>query len=115
MSEKKMQNWENYRKDISARIGELASASPETMKAFGALGDAAGKTDHLGAKVRELISLAVAVTTRCDGCIAFHSVAAKNAGATREELAEALSVAMAMNAGAALIYTARTLDAFANA
>ena len=110
-----MQNWDDYRKDLGARVGELANLSPDTMKAVGALGEAAGKTGHLDAKIRELISLAVAVTTRCDGCIAFHSVAAKNAGATREELAEALSVAIAMNAGAALTYSARTLDAFASA
>jgi AhpD family alkylhydroperoxidase len=45
--------------------------------------------------------MAVAVSTRCDGCITFHSEAALKAGATKEEIAEALGVAMAMNAGAA--------------
>jgi len=110
-----MLNWEQYRGELNVRLAELNSASPETMKAINAIGGAAAKTNLLGAKVHELISLAVAVTTRCDGCIAFHAVAAKKAGATQEELAEALSVAIAMNAGAALTYTARTLDAFAQA
>lgn len=109
-----MLNWEQYRGELSTRIGELNAMSPETMKAFNALAGAAAKTDHLDIKTRELISLAVAVTTRCDGCIAFHASAAKKAGATAEELSEALSVSIAMNAGAALVYTARTLDAFAN-
>jgi AhpD family alkylhydroperoxidase len=59
-----------------------------------------------------LISLAVAVTRQCDGCITVHADAALKAGATKEELVEALGVAVAVNAGAALVYSARTLDAF---
>jgi len=63
--------------------------------------------------VRELISLAVAVTARCDGCIVTHVDAAVRHGASREELVEALGVAISVNAGAALVYSARTMDAFA--
>jgi AhpD family alkylhydroperoxidase len=59
-----------------------------------------------------LIALAVAVTARCDGCITVHSELAAKNGATKEELVEALGVAVAVNAGAALVYSARTLDAF---
>ena len=73
---------------------------------------AAARAGKLDARTRELIALAVAVTTRCDGCIALHSAAAARAGASREEVAEALSVAIALNAGAALVYSARALDAF---
>ena len=46
---------------------------------------------RLDAKTRELISLAVAVTTRSDGCIAAHTKAAIDLGAAREEVAEAAS------------------------
>ena len=56
------------------------------------------KTNHLDAKTRELIALAVAVTTRCDGCITVHTDAAIKAGASKEEIAEALGVAVALNA-----------------
>ena len=52
------------------------------------------------------------LATRCDGCIANHTEAAIELGATREEIAEALGVAIAMNAGAALAYSARAMDAF---
>jgi AhpD family alkylhydroperoxidase len=55
----------------------------------------------------------VAVTTRCDGCITVHTGEALKHGATREEIAEALGVAVAMNAGAAMVYSARVLDAVA--
>ncbi|MNM82064.1 Carboxymuconolactone decarboxylase family protein [compost metagenome] len=57
----------------------------------------------------------MAVSTRCDGCIAVHSAQAVKQGATREEIAEALGVAVAMNAGAALVYSARALDAVGKA
>ena len=62
--------------------------------------------------IRELIALAVAITLRCDGCIAVHTAAAKKHGATKEEIAEALGVGISVNAGAALVYSTRTLDAF---
>ena len=54
---------------------------------------------------------AVAVTTRCEGCIDAHARKAKAAGATKEEIAEALGVAIALNAGAALTYSLHVLDA----
>ena len=110
-----MKDWTQTRKDINARLVELNALSPETMKGMAALGAAGGKTNHLDAKTRELISLAVAVTTRCDGCIAVHSQQAVKHGASREEIAEALGVAVAMNAGAALVYSARALDAVGKA
>ena len=55
----------------------------------------------------------MAVTTRCDGCITVHVDAALRNGATRDEIAEALGVAVALNAGAALVYSARVMDAVA--
>jgi AhpD family alkylhydroperoxidase len=81
------------------------------LKGFGALNRGAAATKHLDAKTRELIALAVAVTTRCDGCIDAHVRRAKAAGATKEEMAEALGVAIALNAGAALSYSLHVLDA----
>src|SRR2546430_5729369 len=75
------------------------------------LSPAGSKTNHLDEKTRQLISLAVAVTTRCDGCIVVHTDAALKAGAKKEEIAEALGVAVGMNAGAALVYSTRVLDA----
>ncbi|MEI6934287.1 carboxymuconolactone decarboxylase family protein, partial [Klebsiella pneumoniae] len=57
------------------------------------------------------ISLAVAVTTRCDGCISIHSQAALKAGASREEIAAALAVAVSLNAGAAVVYSSHVMEA----
>ena len=107
-----MLEWNNYRQQLTVRIGEIAKLSPDTIKGYQALSAAGQKTNLLGPKIRELISLAVAVTARCDGCITVHTAAAARHGASREEIAEALGVATAVNAGAALVYSARVLDAY---
>ena len=52
------------------------------------------------------------MTLRCDGCITVHTEAAIKHGASREEIAEALGVAVSVNAGAALVYSARVMDAY---
>ena len=108
-----MLDWNEYRKELGPRIGEIGKFSPDTLKGYLALSGAGAKTIHLDAKTRELIALAVAVTTRCDGCISVHVDAALKQGASREEIAEALGVAVALNAGAALVYSARVMDAVA--
>jgi AhpD family alkylhydroperoxidase len=84
-------------------------AQPDTVRGYGQLGQANARTGSLGAKTRELIALAVAISLRCDGCIATHTAAARRAGATKEEVAEALAIAISVNAGAALVYSARAL------
>ena len=108
-----MMDWNGYLKELLSSIGNLAQLSPDTVNGYKMLGQAGKNTNHLDEKTRQLISLAVAVTTRCDGCITVHTGAAIKAGATKEEIAEALGVAVAMNAGAALVYSARVLDAYA--
>ena len=106
-----MMDWNQYQKQVVGRLSDLMKLSPDTVRAYQALSAAGAKTNHLGEKTRQLISLAVAVTTHCDGCIVIHTDAALKAGATKEEIAEALSVAIDMNAGAALVYSTRVLDA----
>lgn len=106
-----MQDWDQYRKQLMGRVMELGTLSPDTLKGYQQLSAAGSKSGVLDGKTRELISLAVAVTTRCDGCIAVHADAALKQGASRSEIADALGVAVAMNAGAAMVYSARVLDA----
>jgi len=106
-----MLDWNEYQKQIGAQLSQFMKLTPDSVRGYQTLSAANAKDSKLGAKVRELISLAVAVTTHCDGCITIHTDNALKAGATREEISEALGVAMAMNAGATLIYSLRTLDA----
>jgi AhpD family alkylhydroperoxidase len=107
-----MLDWKQYRDQIGARLREIRAAKPDIMKAYGELHHANAGSTHLDAKTRELVALAVSVTLRCDGCINAHTEAAVKAGASKEEMVEALSVAIMVNAGAALVYSARTMDAF---
>ncbi|HTK37711.1 MAG TPA: carboxymuconolactone decarboxylase family protein [Pyrinomonadaceae bacterium] len=107
-----MLDWNQYQKELGKRIGDIGKTNPEIIRGYRGLSDAGSRTDLLGAKTRELIALAVGVTRECDGCIITHTDAAIKAGATREEIVEALSVAIAVNAGAALVFSARVMDAF---
>ncbi|MGH8455755.1 MAG: carboxymuconolactone decarboxylase family protein [Stenotrophobium sp.] len=107
-----MLDWNDYQKQLQPRLGEIGKLSPDTLRGYRALSEAGAKTGKLDAKTRELIALAVAVTRQCDGCITVHTDAAAKHGASREEIAEALGVAIAVNAGAALVYSARVMDAF---
>ena len=106
-----MLDWLEYRKELMGRIGDLGKLSPDTLAGYQTLSKAGQKTGHLDAKTRELIALAVAVTTRCDGCITVHTGEAVKHGASHGEIAEALGVAIALNAGAAMVYSARVMDA----
>jgi len=106
-----MLDWLEYRKQLVGRIGDLGGLSPDTLRGYQTLSKAGDKTAQLDAKTRELIALAVSVTTRCDGCITVHAAEAVRHGASRHEIAEALGVAVAMNAGAAMVYSARAIDA----
>jgi AhpD family alkylhydroperoxidase len=106
-----MMDWNQYHKELGGRIGELMKLSPDTVRGYQTLSAANSRTSLLGEKTRQLISLAVAITTHCDGCIVVHTEAALKAGATKEEIVEALGVAVGMNAGAALVYSTRVLDA----
>lgn len=110
-----MQDWTQLRGELGERVSELAKLSPEAVRGVRSLGDAPAKTGRLEPKVHELIALAVAVTTRCDGCISVHAKKAVDFGATPEEISEALAVAIALNAGAAMVYSARVLEAVSSA
>ncbi|WP_338144468.1 carboxymuconolactone decarboxylase family protein [Neoroseomonas marina] len=105
-----MKDWPAYSATLRDRGKELGQLHPEIVKGFVALNNGAAKTQHLDAKTRELIALAVAITTRCDGCLDAHVRKAQAAGATKEEIAEALGVSIALNAGAAFTYALHALD-----
>ena len=107
-----MMDWNLYRQQVVAGVNSLAKLTPETIKGYGAMGAAGAKTGNLDAKTRELIAVAVAITLRCDGCIIVHTDNARKLGASMEEIAEALGVGVSVNAGAAIVYSTRALDAY---
>lgn len=106
-----MNDWKGTLTNLRQAGPALAKANPPVVNAFMQLNEALAKCEALDEKTRELIALAVAVTTRCDGCISAHAAAAHKAGASKKEVAEALGVAIALNAGAAFVYSARAYEA----
>lgn len=107
-----LNNWIEQLANTRKAAGDLAKASPKLVAAYQGLSGAQNGNGALDARTRELIALAVAVTTRCDSCIASHAKAARDAGVTEAELADALGTAMALNTGAAYVYSVRTMEAF---
>lgn len=107
-----LNDWKQLNDNVRQAGAPFAQSNPKTLDAFVKLNSALGSNGALDAKTRELIALAVAVTTRCDGCIGAHAEAARKAGVTEAELSDALGTAIALNAGAAYIYSLRTMEAF---
>lgn len=83
---------------------KLGLAIPEVMQGFGALHQASLKSGALDGKTKELIALGIAITVRCDGCISYHVHDALQAGASKEEIAETISVAILMGGGPSVVY-----------
>jgi len=98
--------------DLKEPTKSLRKATPEVWSGFGRLHQAAVADGALPAKVKELMALAIAVVKQCDGCIAYHAQAAAARGATAEEVAEALGVALLMDGGTASVYGPRAWTAF---
>lgn len=99
-------------KNISNNLKVLRKDISDTMQGFSALAQAATKEGALDKKTKELIALAIGVSTRCDGCIGFHSEALVELGATREEIEETLGMAIYMGGGPSLMYAADALLAY---
>ncbi len=107
-----MTDWPEMTRELSPHLRDLRQATPELMKAFTAISQAALAPNALDAKTKELIALAIAVALRCDDCIAFHVKAALQQGASRGEVTEALGMAIYMGAGPAVMYASHALDAY---
>ena len=94
-------------REIATRRRELA---PEAEAAFQAFSKAVFADGALPAKTKQLIAVAVAHVTQCPYCIKGHTKAATRAGATPQELMEAVWVAAEMRAGGAYAHSALMLD-----
>ena len=100
------------REELRGPTRELRHAIPQVYEGYRQLHDAALAGGALSAGTKELIALAIAVSKECDGCIAAHAHAAVQKGATPQEAAEAIGVAILMNGGPGTVYGARAFAAF---
>lgn len=98
--------------DLSGSLAKLRKEIPDVMSGFSALVQAATKDGALDKKTKELIALAIGITSHCDGCIGFHVQTLIKLGVTRQEFLEMLSMTIYMGGGPSLMYAADALRAF---
>lgn len=106
------ESYNDLTKKISSELAKMRKEIPDVMNGFSQLAQAATKDGVLDKKTKELIAIALAVASRCPGCIGFHSQALIKLQATREELLETLGMAVYMGGGPSLMYAAEALSAF---
>ena len=99
-------------RSISANLKDLRKNQSDTMQGFSAMAAGALKDGALSKKMKELIALAIGISTRCDGCIGFHAEALVKLGATRAEVEEAIGMAVYLGGGPSLMYAADAIAAF---
>ena len=98
-----------YSKENLAKINKLNALAPNAMKAFWAFDKASVAEGIIPVKYKELMAIAVALTTQCPYCIDIHSANARQAGATDAEIAETAVVAASLRAGAAITHATHAL------
>jgi AhpD family alkylhydroperoxidase len=98
-----------YNKENLPKLKLMNSLAPEVTKAFWAFDKAAVADGAIPVKFKELIAVAVALTTQCPYCIDIHNSNARKAGATDAEIAEAAMVAAALRAGATVTHATHAL------
>ena len=98
--------------DVVNGVGLLRQGSPEAMKAFVALSTAGTATNAIDTKTKELMALAIGITTHCDGCVAYHTKIAQQHGATRQEVLETVALAVYMGGGPAAVYGGDAVRAY---
>ena len=99
-------------REISAGMREMRKDMPDVMQGFSALAGAATKDNVLSKKVKEFVALGIGISTRCDGCIGFHTKALIDLGATRQEFEEVLAMAIYMGGGPSVMYAANAMLAW---
>lgn len=93
-----------YSKDNLKKLPKMGELSPKAMTAFWAYDKAALADGAIPKKYKELMAIAVALTTQCPYCIEVHRQEALKAGVTEQELAEAVHVAAALRAGGSITH-----------
>ena len=93
-----------YRSEDLAKFTEIGQGAPEPWKAFLAWNDSVFQAGALTPREKQLIAVAVAHALQCPYCIDVHTRDGIEAGATGEQLIEAVQVAAAIRAGATLAH-----------
>lgn len=102
--------------ELGQGMAEVAEECPELKAAFMQMDQAAYVDGELERKTKELIGLAIALYSRCEYCINIHVKQALEEGASREEILEAATVAVAFGGSPSFAYLCtsviKALEAF---
>ena len=104
-------DYPQFRKDLEENLTQLGRELPGQMSGFARLHRKSMEDGALSRSVKEMMALSISIATGCEGCIAYHTHDAIQAGATREELLEAVGVGILMGGGPATIYATYALKA----
>jgi AhpD family alkylhydroperoxidase len=107
-----MGHWHDVRDELREPAIALREAMGETWSHYSKMSAAAMKDGAIPGRIKSVMALALSVSKQCDGCIASHARAAARKGATPEEVAEGLAVALSMGGGPATTYGARAWEAY---
>ena len=107
-----MESMDVIREELRQPAVELRDLIPEVFRGFGEMSSAAMAEGELSSAIKELLSMVIAITRECDGCIVAHTRGAARQGATRQQVAEAIGVAIAMNGGPGTVWGPRALRSY---
>ena len=105
-------DWHDHLEKTSNALNTFRLARPETGAGFTGMHRAAMQPGAMTVREKEMIALGIGIATRCVDCIGFHVQAAAKAGATRDDIADTISVAVMMGGGPAYMYGVKALEAY---
>ena len=107
-----MESMHEIREELRQPALDLRGLIPDVMKSYAELSKSAMAEGELSRAFKELLALSIAITRECDGCVVAHTRGAAQHGATRQQVAEAIGVAIVMNGGPGTVWGPRALRAF---
>jgi AhpD family alkylhydroperoxidase len=107
-----MEHMHEVQEELRQPAIELRGLIPDVMKGFAEMSKAAMSEGELSGATKELLATVIAITRECDGCIVAHTRGAVRQGVSRQQMGEAIGVALAMNGGPGTVWGPRALRSF---
>jgi AhpD family alkylhydroperoxidase len=107
-----MDSMHEIREELRQPAIDLRDLIPDVMKGFAQMASASMAEGELSTLVKELLALVISITRECDGCIVAHVRGALRAGATRQQVGEAIGVAITLNGGPGTVWGPRALRVY---
>ncbi len=106
-----MSRAKEFYSSIGPRMEKVKQAAPEMVAGFGGLFQKVMKDGAISLREKELIALSIAVAVNCHPCIMAHVKKCLETGSTKEQILDAVSVAVVMGGGPAYMHIAEVMDA----